>query len=512
MRIMQDLRSSLLRAEVKKSIPSHLRLLARIFLLAAVFLSLLLSPAGTAFAGSATWNLNPTNGDWNTATNWMPVTVPNGPSDMATFGVSNTTDVSLSGNIEVNGIVFNPGASAFTITASATFALTISGLGITNNSGITQNLGAGRLNINFENAASAGTSTFFTANGFWQFFGSSSAGTATFIIEGGRVLFTNTSSAATGTFFTLGSPTFSGSLFFANESTAGNGTFTTSSSPVTDGFGAETVFLEVATAADGIFFTNGGAFSGLDAAALTVFEEDSTAGNATLIANGGVGVGGEIIFLDDSTGGTARVEVFSNGKLDISQQDAGGVTIGSIAGDGIVFLGANNLAVGSNLSTLFSGVIQDGGRGGGTGGSLTKIGSGTLMLSGANTYTGGTTIDGGKLIVSNTSGSGTGTGSVQVNKGTLRGRGTIAGAVTLGTGSGPGAVLSPGQGRSRPRTLTIQSTLTFNSDATYAFGLNSKTGIADKVMANGVTIVSGAHFSFAEFGNCALVWDSFYCN
>jgi hypothetical protein len=27
-------------------------------------------------AGSATWNLNPTGGDWNTAANWTPATCP----------------------------------------------------------------------------------------------------------------------------------------------------------------------------------------------------------------------------------------------------------------------------------------------------------------------------------------------------------------------------------------------------------------------------------------------------
>src|SRR6266446_2574459 len=48
-------------------------------LLAAVILPFLLSVATGAFGGSATWNLNPTSGDWNTATNWTPETVPNGP-------------------------------------------------------------------------------------------------------------------------------------------------------------------------------------------------------------------------------------------------------------------------------------------------------------------------------------------------------------------------------------------------------------------------------------------------
>src|SRR5437016_11554387 len=85
-------------------------------------------------AGSATWNLNPTSGDWNTAVNWTPATVPNGPSDTATFAVSNTTAISVSASTEVNAIVFDPAASGFTITDSASRLLTISGAGIINNS------------------------------------------------------------------------------------------------------------------------------------------------------------------------------------------------------------------------------------------------------------------------------------------------------------------------------------------------------------------------------------------
>jgi hypothetical protein len=41
--------------------------------------SLLLLSGPKGHAASATWNLNPAGDDWNTAANWTPATVPNGP-------------------------------------------------------------------------------------------------------------------------------------------------------------------------------------------------------------------------------------------------------------------------------------------------------------------------------------------------------------------------------------------------------------------------------------------------
>jgi len=218
-----------------------------------------------------------------------------------------------------------------------------------------------------------------------------------------------------------------------------------------------------------------------------------------LIAEDGFPSGGLIFFSGDSTGDTARVEVFGTGVLFISGHNAPGTTVGSIEGDGLVALGSNNLTVGSNnLSTTFAGVIQDSG-------SLTKIGTGKLVLTNANTYTGGTEVEEGGLGVNNMRGSGTGSGAVQVNAGTLAGRGTIAGAVTVGTGSGAGAVLAPGGSGGKPgNPLTIQSTLTFKSDATYKVDLNSLHVIADEVIVNGVTIENGALFSLLGSGQGIL--------
>src|SRR5436309_2967903 len=77
----------------------------------------------TSQAASATWKTGPATGDWNHAANWTPPTIPNGTSDTATFATSNRRAVSVSANTEVNGIVFNAGASAFTITATGGFLL-----------------------------------------------------------------------------------------------------------------------------------------------------------------------------------------------------------------------------------------------------------------------------------------------------------------------------------------------------------------------------------------------------
>ena len=85
--------------------------------------------SNSARAGSATWDLDPTSGDWNTAANWTPVTMPNGRADIATYGLSNVTNVSISANTKVNGITFTSAATnPYTISANSGLTLTISEL------------------------------------------------------------------------------------------------------------------------------------------------------------------------------------------------------------------------------------------------------------------------------------------------------------------------------------------------------------------------------------------------
>jgi len=137
-----------------------------ISLLTAFFFCLLVTPA---VAGSATWNLNPTSGEWNTAANWTPATVPSGLNDIATFAVSNTTSVSPSDRVQVRGISFVAGASAFTITIIAQRSFTFIGGGITNDSGVIQNFVTEVVpsevgSVAFTGNATAGNMVAFTNN------------------------------------------------------------------------------------------------------------------------------------------------------------------------------------------------------------------------------------------------------------------------------------------------------------------------------------------------------------
>jgi autotransporter-associated beta strand protein len=240
------------------------------------------------------------------------------------------------------------------------------------------------------------------------------------------------------------------------------------------------------------------------------FVATSTAGNASITNNSF----GRSLFFDSASGGTARFILNGTGLLDISGLSSSGITAGSIEGDGSVFLGSKNLAVGgNNLSTTFSGVIQDGGGFSGTGGSLTKEGTGTLTLSGANAYTGGTMMNGGLIDFSAANNFGTGPitlngGGLQWASGTptdISGQLSAIGShgatfdtngndVTLASAlSGVGGVTKTGTG-----TLTLSGANSYTGGSTVEAGI-LRAGVAGVFVGNTAYAVNGGTLDLNGF-------------
>ena len=366
-----------------------------------------------SFAGSAIWGLNPGSGDWNTAADWTPTTVPNGPADTAFFDLSNTTGLSISANTEVNGIVFdsNAGLNPFTITASPGFTLTLSGAGITNNSGRAQAFvtavdAANNGLILFGNNATAGSGTFFTnsggtvinhGGGSILFQDSSSAGSAAITNSRGTILFSfgsstvfvGASSAGSATINNNGADGFSGFTEFLNNSTAGSATITNTrtgiggggfteffdnstagSATITNNIQSGTFFFDNSSAGSAIITNNGSDFfDGLH------FRDSSTAGSATITNN----AGSETLFFGTSTASSATIT-----------NNAGGVTQfdrSSTAGNATIINNGASISGASGGETIFSTIsnafnplgpctagdatlIANGGTGGGLGGAI----------------------------------------------------------------------------------------------------------------------------------------------
>lgn len=312
----------------------------------------------------------------------------------------------------------------------------------------------------------------------------------------------NPATVPTGTAFFGASNTTS--LSFEDDATVGGWTFNAGAPAYTFNNSHHLLF-------DGAgIVSNGGSVAIINnSGGITTFDNSSTAGNATITTKSG----GSVFFAGTSSGGQAIFTTNAGGVFDISQLTSGGTTAGSIAGAGTYFLGANALTVGSNnLSTTVSGVISDGGIGGGTGGALVKVGTGTLTLSGTDTYTGATTVNAGTLDVD---GSIATSSLLTVNNvTTLTGIGTVGNAqINSGGAFTPGVAGTPGT------SMTVSGNLALQSGAIYQVYLNPSTstfatvtgtaslaGIVDAVIAPGnyvtkqYTILQSAGLGGTTFG------------
>jgi autotransporter-associated beta strand protein len=408
---------------------------------------ILILPYGLAHAQDATWLASPGTNNFNTGSNWSTGTVPTG---IAFFDTSNTTGLTFSAFTTLGGWTFNAGASAYTFTNGQTLALTGAGISINGGSATITN----NHNLYFYNTSTAGSATIANNSGGSLYFNNSStAGNASITNNLGSLLHFNNSSTAGSATITNNSS----NMYFANTSTAGSANITNNQN---------LTFYDSSTAGNASITNTG----------LLTFTNTSTAGNATITNNSG----GTTRINSSASGGIARFIMNGTGALDISFLSSAGTTAGSIEGSGNVFLGSKTLTIGgNNLSTAFSGVIQDGGWAGGSGGSLTKGGSGALTLTGANTYTGATTVNGGTLSVN---GSIASSSLLTVNAG-----GTVGGTGTLPlTVIASGGTLAPGNSIG---TITVNGNLTFNSASTYAVEVSPSN--ADRTNVTGSATLAG---------------------
>jgi len=165
----------------------------------------------------------------------------------------------------------------------------------------------------------------------------------------------------------------------------------------------------------------------------------------------------------------AFLTFWSGGVPGIGDGGNATIAIGSLSGAGRVRGeetagyngGAKTIRVGGDgTSTVFSGIIANGGTEGSIG--ITKVGAGTLTLSGSSTYLGATVVEAGGLTVN---GSLAATAVSVASGATLGGAGTIGGPVSiLG-----GGIVGPG---TSPGTLTVNNAFSLADTSILNFELN----------------------------------------
>lgn len=228
--------------------------------------------------------------------------------------------------------------------------------------------------------------------------------------------------------------------------------------------------------------------------------------NQGTLAVSNLGNGGANSSVGASSSASSNLVLQNGGELEYTAATASsnrGFTLGT---------GGGAIDVAQNTTTLtISGVATGAG-------SLTKNGTGTLILSGTNDYTGGTVVNAGTLRAGSASAFGTGTmtvnsgGTLDVNNqsltiGSLAGSGTVTnlGTSTL-TLSGGTSTFSGAIGGSGGLTRTGAGVQTFsgcNNTYTGATTINGST-ISTNCLANG-TLASGIGASTSASSNLVLV-------
>ena len=460
-------------------------------------LPLALSVLMVAPAGAATWTAN--SGTWSVTSNWGGAALPNGANtDARLYGNGGTITVDGSGltNATYSFTWMYPktGAPAYTLT-SGTLLLVASGTaansdvpaiagGATNLVGVTINsviTGSDGIYVNPLAWSANANGILMLGNSGNSYTGATRIGKGSLRagaqnVLGGAASTSQVQMSNVGTLDLNGFDQQVGSISSSLQTTVG---------------GSASLY-------------SGGSITSASAATLTIGSDNlnsSYQGTITgSLAIVKIGSGTQTFAAANTYSGTTRISAGSllisnsaalqNSTLDMKNTDAGTVsfsqnsTLGGLAGSRSINMGGYALSVGNNnATTTYGGALSNG--------SLTKIGSGTLVLTGSNTYAGGSTVSAGTLQIGNagTSGSIVGNVSVATGAGIVFNR---SDATTYsGTISGAGAVTVNG-----PGTLAFSGSNTYSGATTISAGqlqisagnINASSGIT----VNG----AGAEFKY----------------
>lgn len=452
----------------------------------------------TAEAADITWD-GTTSTDWFTAGNWTPT-----PGAVPT-----ATDNALLNNptpTNPNAQIGAPGAAAASVTIDNGNALTVTATGvltagtggvivggagtlnnagavgpILNNAGTLNNTGSLGDIINTGTMNNAGIADTVANSGTLNMTGGviatlSQSGGAT-AVSGGTVVLATIDGGSVNL-----SGTGALNLVFVNSGTLNlggttqTGSFTLAGGTFTNGTWTCTGACDLQSGIE----TASGVLAG--AAGVT----KTTGGTVTLgginTYSGGTTISGGVLSVsaDNNLGAAAGGITFSGGTLRATASFTTARAVNITTAGTFDVTGGNTLTVAGGIS--------------GVGGTLTKIGGGTLALSAANTYTGDTTVTAGTLTIAAT---GSITSNV-VNNATFNNAGTVTGNLLSNTGTAA---------NSGTWTGTVTTSGTFNNAAAGTVsGLFTNNGgtATNAGQLNGGVVVNGGTFTTTNLVNGGL--------
>lgn len=440
-------------------------------------LLLFFSISTQAFAADILWQ-GTSNNDMLNLLNWSPNTIP-GATDTALFnGTASSTTPTLTGapvaDVGFGSIQFTDN-TPYTVGISFAISrrLTLEQMGVSNLGSANQifSLTGSPSAIRFNNNSSADATgsgrIFYNTNGGRVTFANNATASNANInlgAAGGLLEFFSNSTAANAQISLTGG---SSTVTFFNNSTGGNAHITSANNGnivFTNNSKAQSAQLDISQTTL-TFGTNSQANNAVVNAqngSIVVVKDNATANSATLNI-----VNSSLLFQNAASGNSATVNLAAS-QLQFNQNN----TLGSLSADSasLIELNAFNLALGNNNANMsIEGVIS------GIGGSLTKVGTGTLFLNSNNTFTGNT----------------------DINAGTLAGTGSVAGDLNINTG----AIFSPGNGAIG--TFNVGGNYNQNAGSTLQAAVNS-TGQSSLVNAFGTANLDGALSVYSPDGLYAV--------